>query len=234
MKRFTCTAAILLTMTALKAAPRNFTSVDGKTVNAELVGANGLQATLKLPDGRETVVPLNRLSAADQAFIAAWAGQNPQAIRYNFVVDTTKEKVGTKEGRAGVGSSKTTTTWLYHVKVTNRASQPVEGLKVRYQIHYSDAEGKAKSSEFKSGAKDLPALKPGESASVDTETVDLISTRLDSGYVYRDGDPARQTDTLKGIAVTIEHNGKSVHEFVSATSVKKVPESAATKPKAER
>lgn len=234
MKRLFYPAVILLATTSLEAAPRSFTSVDGKTVSAELVSADGLQATLKLADGRETVVPLNRLSAADQAFIVSWMSSSPQAIRYNFLVDATKEKVNSTE-TSDVDTTTTTTQWLYHVKVTNRASQPVEGLKVAYQIHYSDADGKAKSAEVQHGAKQLPALKPGESASVDTEAVRLISTRLNSGYIYRDGGPARQTDTLKGIAVTIMHNGKSVHEFTSGTSVKKVPVSnAPAKPKASR
>lgn len=228
MKKLFYPAAILLALTSLEAVPRNFTSVDGKTVSAELVSADGLQATLKLASGQETVVPLNRLSPADQAFIASWVSSNPQAIRYNFMVDATKEKVNSTEA-SGRGVTTTTTHWLYHVKVTNRASQPIEGLKVVYQIHYSDVDGKAKSTEVQHGAKDLPPLKPGESASVDTESVKLLSTRLDSGYVWKDRAPARQTDTLKGIAVTITHNGKSVHEYTSGTSVKKVPVSTAAK-----
>ncbi len=225
MKRLSCITVLVCGLTALDATARTFTSTDGKTIDAEVLGADGLQATLKLADGRQTVVPLNRLCQADQDFVLNWLKQNPQAIRYSFVVDAAKEKVDSKESRRGVGVSMTTTKWLYHLKITNRASQPVEGLKVSYQIHYTDMDGKAKSTEFKSGTKELPALKAGESTSVDTDAVELVTTKLDSGYAWGNGAPARQTDTLKGIAVTIEHNGKSVHEFTSGTSVKKIAQS---------
>ncbi|MFZ4763698.1 MAG: hypothetical protein ACOYMN_01990 [Roseimicrobium sp.] len=168
-------AVVLLSAHAVLAVPRNFTSTDGKTISAELVTANSLQATLKLASGQESVVPLNRLSKADQDFITAWLKQSPQAaqaIRYNFEVDASKEKLDTKKTRTGSSViNATTSEWLYHVKITNRASQLIEGLQMRFQIHYNDVDGKTKSTELKSGAKAVPALKPGESTVVDTDTV---------------------------------------------------------------
>ena len=46
---------------------RVWTSNDGKTVEAELVRVDGGQVHLRVAGGREVVVPLSRLSAADQA-----------------------------------------------------------------------------------------------------------------------------------------------------------------------
>ncbi|MFZ4763699.1 MAG: hypothetical protein ACOYMN_01995 [Roseimicrobium sp.] len=59
-----------------------------------------------------------------------------------------------------------------------------------------------------------------------------MTTKLDGGWVYSNGARPRQSDTLKGIAITLEHNGKSVHEY-TAGGVKKVIESA-DKPSANR
>jgi uncharacterized protein affecting Mg2+/Co2+ transport len=234
MKNLACLTLFLLGTASLQSAPRVFTSTDGKSITADLVGANGLQATLKLADGRETVVSMNRLSQVDQEFITAWVKQNPQTIRYNFSVEAAKEKVDSKVAgsRFSIESS-TVAKWLYHVKVTNRASQPMEGVKMRYQIHYTDVDGKVKNTEYKFGVKDLPPLKPGESINVDTDPVDLVSIKLEGGYMYSDGSRPRQTDTIKGLAVTLEHNGKSVFEFTT-TGVKKVSESPEKKVAGQR
>jgi hypothetical protein len=230
MKIVLCIAAMLSSATLLQAASRVFTSTDGKTITAELTSANGLQATLKLADGRETVVPLNRLCQADQLYIADWLKKNPQEIRYNFSVDADKEKMDSKTTGSRSIMTTSTSKWLYHVKVTNRASQPVDGLKMRFQIHYVDEEGKAKSTEYKFGVKDIPTLKPGESTMVDTDPVELITTQMQDGWMHGDGARARQADTIKGIAVTLEHDGKSVFEFAT-TGVKKVSQSEGTDPK---
>jgi hypothetical protein len=227
MKRLLCILAILYGMAAPDAEARTFTSTDGKTLEAELVGADAFQATLKLPDGRQVAVPLNRLSQADQAFVVGWIQEHPQAIRYSFAVDATKDKVESKAASTGDSYVKgKATKWLYHVKITNRASLPIEGLKMRYQIHYIDVDGTSKSVEFKSGVKEVAGLKPGASTSVDTDPVELLTTQLDGSFYYGDGAKSKQVDTIKGIAVTLEHAGRSVHEFTTG-SVKKVPESAA-------
>jgi hypothetical protein len=226
MKRLYCIVAFVSGMTVINAAARTFTSSDGKSIEAEVVNADGLQATLKLPDGRQVAVSWNRLSQADQEFLANWIKEHPQAIRYSFTVDATKDKVESKAAATGDSLVKgTATKWLYHVKITNRASQTIEGLKMRYQIHYVDVDGASKSVEFKSGVKEVDGLKPGSSASVDTDPVELLTTQLDGSYIYGNGAKSKQADTIKGIAVTLEHNGKNVHEFTTG-SVKKVPESA--------
>jgi hypothetical protein len=214
-------------MATLNVTARTFTSTDGKTIDAEVVSADGLQATLKLADGRQAVVPFNRLIEADQVFLAAWIKDHPQAIRYSFSVDATKAKLETKAASTGDSLVKgTATKWLYHVKITNRASQPIEGLKMRYQIHYVDVDGTSKSAEFKSGAKEVETLKPGGTTTVDTDPVELLTTQLDGDFVYGNGARSKQTDTIKGVAVTLEHNGKAVHEFTTG-GVKKVQDSAA-------
>jgi hypothetical protein len=228
MKRIICTAALVLSVGSLEAAPRIFTSTDGKTIQAEVIAADGLQATLKLADGRQTAVPLNRLSQADQQYLADWVKANPQAIRYSFTVDATKDKLESKTAATGSSIVKgTATSWLYHVKITNRASQAITGLKMRYQIHYTDVEGTTKSSEFKSGVKDVPDLKPGGSTTVDTDPVELVKTELNGSFYYADGAKSRQSDTIKGIAVRLEHNGKPVYDFGTA-NVKMVAESEAS------
>lgn len=52
---------------------RNWTSNDGKTLQASLLKFQDAKVTLKLRDGRETTVPLDRLGAADRDYLAQLA-----------------------------------------------------------------------------------------------------------------------------------------------------------------
>lgn len=63
--------APLLAFLAVSASAREWTSTDGRKIQAEMVGLAGDQVTLKLATGQTANVPLARLSAADQAFAKA-------------------------------------------------------------------------------------------------------------------------------------------------------------------
>lgn len=58
--------ALLITASPLSA--REWTSSDGRKLQADFVSATGTHVTLKIA-GKDTPVPLNRLSMADQAFV---------------------------------------------------------------------------------------------------------------------------------------------------------------------
>jgi aspartyl protease family protein len=65
-------AALVTLAVAATAAERSWKSADGKfTIEAELVDADGTIARLKRADGRVVSVPVNKLSRADQDFIAS-------------------------------------------------------------------------------------------------------------------------------------------------------------------
>lgn len=63
--------APLLVFLAVPASAREWTSTDGRKIQAEMVGLAGDEVTLKLSTGQTANVPLARLSAADQAFAKA-------------------------------------------------------------------------------------------------------------------------------------------------------------------
>jgi hypothetical protein len=75
MKRFLLT--FLLT-TALHgqqpaAAPHTFTSTDGRKLTATIVEKTATSVTIRrAEDGKDFILPLDRLSAADQAFVKVW------------------------------------------------------------------------------------------------------------------------------------------------------------------
>src|ERR1043165_4278171 len=76
---------LLMLSSVLGLETRTFTSSDGKKLEAELVKATDKEATLKRKgDGKEFVIPLDRLSEDDRKYIATHlAGQaaNTRAAR---------------------------------------------------------------------------------------------------------------------------------------------------------
>ncbi len=54
------------------AVGRPFTNTEGKTIEAEIMGATTTTVTLKIPSGRNVKLNLNTLSGADQKFVKEW------------------------------------------------------------------------------------------------------------------------------------------------------------------
>jgi len=66
-----CVAVLFLA--PLSSAQREFTSSDGKKLQAEITAASETEVTLKREkDGKDFTIPLDRLSEDDQKFVAAW------------------------------------------------------------------------------------------------------------------------------------------------------------------
>ena len=66
--------------------PRTWTSVDGQTFQATLVGFDGTTAIFKMAGGQRAQAPATRLSAADQAFLAAWRKNQPIKVALPDVI----------------------------------------------------------------------------------------------------------------------------------------------------
>ena len=61
------------------AEPHTFTATDGRRLTATIVGKTDTSVTIRrAEDGQEFALPLDRISAADQAFVKAW-GEKPAA-----------------------------------------------------------------------------------------------------------------------------------------------------------
>lgn len=72
MKTFARLASLLVFL-SVSASAREWTSTDGRKIQADFVSASATEVTLKLATGQIANVPLARLSAADQAFVQTQA-----------------------------------------------------------------------------------------------------------------------------------------------------------------
>ena len=127
MKTYFLTSLCLIAATALSA--REFTDLQGRKLEAELIAVVGGQATLKrASDGRSFTVAATTFSAEDQKFMNEWAEQN---TKYNLEVKYTKKKMGeTKQKQGNVTLEEER--WIYKIEVKNRQPVPVGDLRVDY------------------------------------------------------------------------------------------------------
>ncbi len=76
MKIRLCLAASV-TLAALVAPARTWTSASGSTVEAEFKALQGTMVILESADGKRLMIPLSQLSAEDQQFVREQAGPKP-------------------------------------------------------------------------------------------------------------------------------------------------------------
>ena len=78
MKSLGLTICLFMTCALLSRAGelRTWTSTDGHTLQATLVGFDSTNVTLKLANGQASNVPVSRLSATDQTFVKSQPTQS--------------------------------------------------------------------------------------------------------------------------------------------------------------
>ena len=79
---------------------RTFTATDGRTLDAKVLKVNGDSAFLERNDGRAVTVPLDRLSACDREYLAAWAKNDAKdrLPRVKVTVDSNKRDSNIRAG----------------------------------------------------------------------------------------------------------------------------------------
>lgn len=203
--------------------PRVFTSPDGRTLQAEILGATPDRVTLKTTAGQTIVAPIEKFVQEDQAHIAAWRTANPAEIKYRFLADYTKSKSSSNK-RSLNGTNVTTEFWACNMKITNQSGQTLEAVSADYVIYFDNLENGNKVTRSTSGKVDLGSMKHLQQVVVKTEEIQLHSTELQGGYFYADGSRARQKESIRGMVIKINHGGKQVFSWASGN----VPQGSST------
>jgi hypothetical protein len=71
----------LCTLLTLPVTARIFTSITGKTIEAEIIAATDQSVTLKLSSGKTSKATLDKFSKADQAHVKAWLADKLPDVR---------------------------------------------------------------------------------------------------------------------------------------------------------
>ena len=133
-------AALLATLPLVHAGEtRTLTSKDGRSIEAEIVSYKGDTLRMRRADTkREFTLPLSSLSEDDQTSLRAFFHEHPELRETALASDLRVEFTRVKFDRSVTSDTnwrdETVENWGYTFQVTNRTSQPLEGLRIEYII----------------------------------------------------------------------------------------------------
>lgn len=208
-------ACFCLIAAASLAQAREFTDLQGRKLDAELVAVAAGQASLKrLADGRVFTVPVASFSEADQKFMNEFAAAN---LSYAFDVNYTKKKIDSVTRRE-VGEVYTTETWSYKVDLRNKQPMELKNLRVDYWLFRKEDEGRGKGNArvAASGSHKIESVKGSGLYGFDTLPMELNKRKLEGNFIYIDGTRPRSADVMGGIVIRVfDPNGKEVFKFAT-------------------
>lgn len=196
-------------------AAHEFTDLQGRKLDAEILAASGGQVMLKrTADGRTFNVAASSFIPADQKFISDWADAN---TKYSFDVTYTKKKLNSTKTKRGAVTHEEET-WIYKINIRNRLPTAVGDLRVDYWCFRREDSGKGKGAARieTSGSSKVAMIAGSGSATVDTTEVILHKEELAGGYYWANGDSAIQSDGMGGLAIRIfDKNGREVTKWAT-------------------
>ena len=195
---------------------------------------------LKLADGKEYTVAKDRLSAADNAWIAeavkkgtsiaartivdgimkGMADKLAPPQNYRFQVTWSKKQVSVAPKNVAEGYEGTATTWKPIFKVTNLSGKDLAGITLLYQMQIKlDRDRSQDDYAFPMSLKMLSLLKANQTLEVEGKPFETQSAKLKAGYVTKDRSRANKSDDVQGVVVKLVHVTDLVYEYKSGTAI---------------
>jgi len=193
---------------------RTFTSPDKRTMQAEVVAATTDRVTLKTAAGQTIVAPIDKFIPADQEFIGQWRVAHPVQIKYKFAADYTKSKASSTKSKQGA-TDIITEMWECNMKIANESGQTLDGVTVDYIIYYNEMERGNKIVRQFTGKAAIGTVKNLQQMVVKTEQVKLETSLLQGGFYYTDGSKTREKDSIMGMTIDMNHDGKKIFSWSS-------------------
>ncbi|WP_397379262.1 hypothetical protein [Prosthecobacter sp.] len=204
---------LLAVVPALSA--HEFTDLQGRKLDAEIVAASGGQVMLKrTADGRTFNVAANSFIPADQKIISDWADAN---TKYSFDVTYTKKKLNQTRTKRGAVTLEEET-WIYKINIRNRLPTAIGDLRVDYWCFRREDSGKGKGAARieTSGSSKVESVVGSGAATVDTTEIILHKEELAGGFYWANGDSAIKSDGMGGLAIRIfDKNGREVYKWAT-------------------
>lgn len=213
---------------------REFTSIGGKTLTAEVRGFEGTSVILRA--GAETFkVPVSKLSEPDKDYLRLWLKENINyAFRFSLFEKEGHSPLDADESALNQlnASVESTESDYYLVSIINDAGQVLENVEMHFRAFAKRTvrmgfSGTEKSYEQLGGVVRISRLKSGGGNSIPTPTITLenradsttkVTTVVDSVTGARMGsysDTRKNRDRLElmGIWIRLHHDGKLVGEY---------------------
>jgi hypothetical protein len=225
---FVFAAAVILASSApLRAETREFHDLKGRAIKAELVKVRGPNVVIRDTESKEVTVPLKTFSRDDVTYICRWIAADPAALDYRFDLKETEKTLdrvpgtGRPSGAAAYGTADESQ-HCYEVSLSNRCSNPVEGIRVCYRVFLLDTVEVSSSDYasvmnkpkllFKSGNLELPTLGYNSSFKFTTRAHAIHKMKAANTY-----SGVSERDRLRGVWVRFFRHGVQVGEWKSGT-----------------
>lgn len=217
---------------AQEAVFHTFNLLDGRSISARIVGANGRDVILERADKLTFTLPVKSFRADDQERIRDW--HIGDMVKKGTLVNLTGDS-STDDLKSQHEDGLITYSWWskYKIKLTNDSPYDLEGL----TLHYTYSLTQAKVSQIKT---DPPApLVSSEEKSLDLPTKQTISlnyaTRvsrieLEPGWTWPGGGDQPLSDRLSPLEAVVTYNGQEVAKLTITPSAPDFKDKASTAP----
>ncbi|MDP0495479.1 MAG: hypothetical protein Q7Q73_04645 [Verrucomicrobiota bacterium JB024] len=227
---------ILLLLSGLAQAQEQifhtFNLLDGRSISARIVGANGRDVILERADKLTFTLPVKSFRADDQERIRDW--HIGDMVKKGTLVTLTGDS-STDDLKSQHEDGLITYSWWskYKIKLTNDSPYDLEGLKFRYTYSLTQA----KVSQIKT---DPPApLVSSEEKSLDLPSKQSLSlnyaTRvsrieLEPGWTWPGGGDQPLADTLSPLEAVVTYKGQEVAKLTITPPAPEFKDKASTAP----
>jgi len=206
----------LIAAAASSLTAREFTDVQGRKLEAELLSVSAGQATLKrASDGRSFVVPVTAWSPDDQKFMNEFAESN---AKYSFEVKYSKKKMGETSTKV-FGGTDIVEKWAYKVTLRNQSSLAANGVTAHFWLFRKDftTTGRTAATMQASGTVSVSDMARNSTVEVVSPPVDIKKAKNDPGYGFTNGNfgGGQRTDQMGGFAIKLVKNGKVIHQYAT-------------------
>lgn len=237
--------SLLFAACAAPLTARTFTSSDGRTLEAEVLGFEGTDKVRikRETDGGVFTLPIDSFGPADrEALLAeakAEAAKPPPLLRTSdLALELSRQNKPSKEMKWPVESTDpnnynrtrvtgsvnvTNVQTAYTVTLVNRTNRPVENLRIDYVIYAETEERKNTGLRAilsqETGSSIMELLPANGRASIKTVPILTRKTDLKGTAAWTDAAGDRQPIDLKGVWVRVYQNGEMVFENATPASL---------------
>ncbi len=237
-------ATLLLAPVALPLAARSLTSADGRAIEAEVLGFDGLEKVrIKRTDtGQTFTLPIATFHETDQTALRAEAAEAaarppPAPTARDIALELNRTRFDTRKSYQDITLTDNTLVkraltltdddWGYSITLRNLTRKPIEGLRAEYVIYIkSDVvqnSGRKPAIRGKSGRATFDPLPAIDRVTARSDTVTTRGTELKSGLNWVGTSDTTTRDTLHGIWLRVYQGDSLVLE--SATPSRLATES---------
>jgi hypothetical protein len=233
--------SLLLLLLSAPAGARTLTAQDGRTIEAEVLGFEGLdKVTFKRADtGQVFTLPIATFGEADQRALEAEAKQvaakapplRPGDLMLEFTRTRFETRKSRREVKMGDGTIRkdsidvTEDDWGYSITLKNNTRRPLENLRIDYilytRIDVIENIGREARTRAKKFSQKVEPVPPGARLASRTESVTTRKTELRDGMVWSGSGDDTTRDTLTGIWLRIYRDDELVLEASSPDGLSK-------------